>query len=133
MAKITREEANYLFASYNNVSTDLVKKFLDFVFGISPFKEYVANLSQALNTAPVATVLNNSLSGAIVWSYVGAGSYHGTLTGAFPAGSWMIIANTANSTVNSVSRIDDNTILVDTNGNDSVLNNTSIWIRVLNS
>ncbi len=30
---ITREQAGYLFASYNNVSTDLVNQFLDLVFG----------------------------------------------------------------------------------------------------
>jgi hypothetical protein len=49
-------------------------------------KRYVALLTQAGTDAPVATVLENSLGGALVWSRSGAGTYHATLAGAFPAG-----------------------------------------------
>ncbi len=34
MSAITRREAGYLFESYNNVSTDLVEKFLDYIFAL---------------------------------------------------------------------------------------------------
>lgn len=46
-------------------------------------KKYVALLSQTGTSAPTATVLENTLSGSIVWSYDNVGSYEGTLTGEF--------------------------------------------------
>lgn len=49
-------------------------------------KTYVALLTQTGTDAPVATVLENTLGGAVVWSYGGAGSYEGTLADAFPLG-----------------------------------------------
>lgn len=48
---------------------------------------YVANLSQYQTNAPVATVLENSLGGTLVWTRVSAGIYRGTLVGAFPDAS----------------------------------------------
>jgi len=48
-------------------------------------KRYVALLTQTGTDAPVATVLTNTLSGPIVWTYNDVGSYTGTLTGAFTA------------------------------------------------
>jgi len=51
---------------------------------IKPFKSYVAQLDQPGDTsAPVATVMENNLGGAIVWTRTGVGEYLGTLTGAF--------------------------------------------------
>lgn len=46
-------------------------------------KVYVALLSQSGTDAPVATILKNTLGGVPVWSYLDAGSYILTLTGAF--------------------------------------------------
>jgi hypothetical protein len=51
---------------------------------LRPYKTYVALLTQDGTAAPVATVLENTLGGTIVWSYVSTGSYRATLTGAFP-------------------------------------------------
>lgn len=51
---------------------------------INGVKKYVALLSQTGTSAPVATVLENTLGGTVVWSRTGVGNYVGTLTGAFP-------------------------------------------------
>jgi hypothetical protein len=47
-------------------------------------KVYRALLTQSGTAAPTAHVLENSLGGTLVWSYVDVGVYHGTLAGAFP-------------------------------------------------
>lgn len=49
-----------------------------------PYKVYSALLTQSGTDAPVATVLENTLGGTPVFSYVGVGEYRLTLTGAFP-------------------------------------------------
>ena len=48
-----------------------------------PYKVYTALLVQSGTNAPVATVLENTLGGTIVWSRNGAGDYSATLTGGF--------------------------------------------------
>jgi len=47
-------------------------------------KRYIAILNQTGQNAPVATVLENSLGGNVVWTRAQAGQYLGTLSGAFP-------------------------------------------------
>jgi hypothetical protein len=52
-------------------------------------------LTQNGTNAPVATVLENTLGGTVVWTYgdaftVGPGEYFGTLNGAFPLGKTII-------------------------------------------
>lgn len=49
----------------------------------APYKVYTALLSQSDSSAPVATVLANTLSGDIVWTRISTGVYFGTLSGAF--------------------------------------------------
>lgn len=51
-----------------------------------PYTVYTALLTQTGTDAPVATVLQNTLGGEVVWSYDSPGYYLGTLAGAFPAG-----------------------------------------------
>lgn len=46
-------------------------------------RTYKANLFQAGTSNPVATVLENSFDGPIVWTRVSDGNYIGTLAGAF--------------------------------------------------
>jgi hypothetical protein len=53
-------------------------------------KKYVALLAQNDEDPPVATVLENSLGGTIVWTRQGYACYRATLTGAFPAGKTLI-------------------------------------------
>jgi len=49
----------------------------------APYRVYTALLSQSDSSAPVATVLANTLSGDIVWTRISTGVYFGTLSGAF--------------------------------------------------
>lgn len=56
-------------------------------------KRYRALLTQTGTDPPVATVLENSLGGTVIWAYDIPGSYIATLAGAF----------TANKTVPSIS------------------------------
>lgn len=60
------------------------------VVNARPYKVYTALLTQSGTDAPVATVMENTLGGTVVWSYAGVGQYVGTLTGAFPAGKCFI-------------------------------------------
>lgn len=53
--------------------------------------KYEALLTQSGTSAPVVTVLENSFGGTIVWTYVSAGRYRATLTGAFTSGKTAII------------------------------------------
>ena len=50
---------------------------------LSSPKVYRALLTQSGTAAPVATVLENTLGGTVVWTYADVGLYVGTLTGAF--------------------------------------------------
>jgi hypothetical protein len=49
------------------------------------YNVYSALLTQTGTNAPVATVLENTLGGTVVWSYVSAGTYRATLASAFTA------------------------------------------------
>jgi len=51
--------------------------------GGAGYLKYVALLTQSGTSAPTATVLENTLGGTVVWSYLSVGQYVGTLTGAF--------------------------------------------------
>lgn len=48
-----------------------------------PYKVYTALLTQTGTSAPVATVLENTLNAPIVWTRASLGIYTGTLSGAF--------------------------------------------------
>ena len=52
-----------------------------------PYKVYSATFTQAGTGSPVATISENTLSGAIVWTRQSTGVYVGTLSGAFPTKS----------------------------------------------
>lgn len=51
--------------------------------GSAAYMVYTALLTQAGTDAPVATVLQNTLGGTLVWTRAGAGDYTGTLAGIF--------------------------------------------------
>jgi len=59
------------------------------------YKVYTALLTQSGTNAPVATVLENTLGGTVVWSYSGTGSYQATLTGAFTSKTFFYISSEA--------------------------------------
>lgn len=56
----------------------------------SSYSSYVALLSQAGTDPPVATVLENTLDGTIVWTRTATGSYSATLAGAFITGKTVV-------------------------------------------
>ena len=59
------------------------------------YKVYTALLTQEGTNPPTAIVLENTLGGDVVWSYIYVGAYSGTLIGAFPQDKTaMFITNT---------------------------------------
>lgn len=61
--------------------------------GARPYKVYTALLSQSGTNAPVATVLENTLGGTVIWSYVSTGRYNGTLSDAFTSNKTACLIN----------------------------------------
>lgn len=53
--------------------------------GGASYDVYTAILTQTGTSAPTAIVLENTLGGTVVWSYVSAGNYRATLSGVFTA------------------------------------------------
>jgi len=58
--------------------------------GGASYLSYVALLTQSGTSAPVATVLENTLGGTPVWSRFGVGAYYVTLVGSFTANKTII-------------------------------------------
>jgi len=101
------------------------------------YKVYIALLTQAGTDAPTAVVLENTLGGTPVWSYVGTGNYLITLSGVFIENKTVpYITPTNNSSqyrlywnnVNSL-ELDTTTFAADA-GQDEILFKTTVEIRV---
>ena len=97
------------------------------------YKVYTALLTQAGAAAPVATVLQNTTGGTIVWSKTGTGAYTATISDSlFTLNKTMVFINggSATSTANiewaSPTRT---TVTLDTTA-DSVLTGASLEIRI---
>jgi hypothetical protein len=58
---------------------------------------YKALLTQSSTNAPVATVLENTLGGTVVWTRTDVGEYEATLVGAFPIAKTIVIFGVFNS------------------------------------
>ena len=104
-------------------------------------KRYVALLTQTGTSAPVATVLENTLGGTVVWSYSGIGDYNATLAGAFTENKTFInpskiclMSDGSTSDNVSIIRTSANVINVATSildgGSNGVLTNFPISITV---
>lgn len=104
---------------------------------------YTALLNQTGTDAPVATVLENTLGGTVVWTYDSPGVYIGTLSGAFTANKTIILCQSLLNTNGDfpdamrVIRNDANTVQVTSFANNSldagangVLIGASLEIRV---
>jgi len=97
---------------------------------------YTALLTQSGTDAPVATVLQNTLGGTVVWTYNDVGIYYGTLAGAFDENKTAFFFGPVNSTggLFQAAVIDNDTIKVDVyfegTHADEELNSTAIEIRV---
>lgn len=103
-----------------------------------PYKVYTALLSQTSTNAPVATILENTLGGTVVFSYSGVGSYVATLTGVFILNkTWCSITSTASADVTvTAGRSSDNTVNINSflSGTltNSIMSPTCLEIRVYN-
>lgn len=91
-------------------------------------KRYVALLTQTGGNAPVATVLENTLGGTVVWTRTAAGTFRGTLASAFPAtktvcllGNGLIDPSIPSGGIVQAARADDAYVEVITYGLDGAL------------
>jgi hypothetical protein len=100
---------------------------------------YRALLTQAGTAAPTAIVLQNTLSGDIVWTRLGVGEYKGTLTGAFTDIDklFLIMGTIGSATAGQLFFNDANSIILNTAGpttypvlEDVMLQSTAIQIIV---
>jgi hypothetical protein len=71
--------------------------------GGRPYNVYTALLTQSGTSAPVATVLENTLGATITWSYVGVGQYYATASSAvFTASKTTgILSNSSSTGINA--------------------------------
>lgn len=67
-----------------------------------PYKVYNAILTQSGNLDPVATVLQNTLGGTVVWTRDSEGLYFGTLTGAFTPNKTLVQATNSTDKINKI-------------------------------
>lgn len=104
-----------------------------------PYKVYSALLNQSGTNAPVATVLENTLGGTVVWSYDDVGFYSATLSGAFPLAKTFFTAQSGGSGVSLIMYSNEagepsNSITLETNLNGTPTNGqmyyASVEIRV---
>lgn len=104
------------------------------------YKVYTALLTQSGTDAPVATVLENTLGGDIVWSRDDIGIYYGTLAGAFTENKTILFTTVSDGVLDRTNlfatRIDNNivkiTSFLPTDNNYDGLINDAIEIRVYN-
>lgn len=129
---------------------DLPKMLKEILSRLTPqapkYKVYTALLSQSGTDAPVATVLENTLGGEVIWSYDGQGTYIATLAEAFIENKTFLSNNISQNQEDTKTdeiefyRLDVNSIALDTktfDGTDlldvdDILNNNSVEIRVYN-
>lgn len=144
----TPDHISPLGSKYTDLDTGLVWE--NKLAGWSTYKKYVALLTQTGANPPVATVLENTLSGIPVWTYVFSGSYGLELNGEWGDLSKVVVLCTANSTSGvggfvtyeggKYATSDANTIYINTWNDDTVsktadmaddlLFNSAIEIRV---
>jgi len=77
-----------------------------------PYKVYVAKLVQSGTSAPVATVLENTLGGTPVWAYSSVGVYTATLTGVFTLNKTFVLVKASGAATASADPADVNTVIV---------------------
>lgn len=99
------------------------------IYDSRPYKVYTALLTQNGTDAPVATVLENTLGGDIVWSYDDAGSYEGTLNGAFTSNKTFLYIQYKTTADFQLIRLDTNRVYIQGTA-DNLLTSISIEIKV---
>lgn len=105
-------------------------------------KRYLALVSQSGVAAPTATVIQNTLGGALVWTRDNAGLYSGTLAGAFPSNKVVVASGElnfvnfdattpANSDWNRVFRASANVISIENRINNALADVFSFWVDII--
>lgn len=106
-----------------------------------PYKVYTALISQENALAPTVKVLENTLGGEIVWTFVSTGLYDGTLAGAFTLDkttTMLSVDSIGNyGYIGGVRAMTSNIIRVRTNDStdsaaNNILNDNTLEIRVYN-
>lgn len=101
---------------------------------LRPYEVYTALLNQTGTSAPLATILENTV-GAIVWTRTDVGQYEATLANAFLDGkAWCIASTTNGGNLVKFYRANDSALIMLTYDSsnvisDEVLINHSIEIR----
>lgn len=144
-AQLISDISTYLVAKVRITQhSALVTNIVDTIFdagngsGARPYKVYTALLTQTGTNAPVATVLENTLGGTLVWSYFDVGNYTATLASAFPVNkvvSFNSVGAFPGGLFISLERVDDNSVTLITRDLSEVQQNamltlSSIEIRV---
>lgn len=103
--------------------------------GVPTYAKYVALLSQTGTDAPVATVLENTLGGTVVWTRNDAGDYTGTLAGVFTENKTALLPIPASTNFAYMQRASDNAITLltytpEASSTDDALSSSFVEIRV---
>jgi hypothetical protein len=128
------EAPSLTVSAITNSVTPKVLVTKEYVNTIRPYKTYVALLTQTVANAPIATVLENTLGGAITWSRTTQGRFLGTLTGAFVLDKTTVLATSGNSgdTIVSGYRGSNDTIELRTlQGSTGVFTDSSLTISTI--
>lgn len=115
------EEADYKKIDASKVDWDNVLNKPSTIDALAGVKVYRALLTQSSTNAPVATVLENSLGGEVVWTRQDTGTYHGTLIGKFLENKTFVRAGNGSNNFDpdtgftpfiSIKRFSDDVILI---------------------
>ena len=102
------------------------------------YRSYIAILDQSGTTAPVATVLENTLGSTFKWNYAGVGKYYVESIGTFTPNKTVVITGTPDKPgffrklITSVDSIDLQVFATNASLIDNNLAGTYIEIRVYN-
>lgn len=112
-----------------NSSTGVVEKVASSV--LPSYKKYVALMTQSGSGNPVATVLENTLGGTVVWTRTSSGSYKGELSGAFTTDKTVIFFNASDSPFQSYIKLNTVSNYIDwQNGSDDRMGNNGTMIEI---
>lgn len=109
----------------------------------APYKVYTATITQSGVSAPVATVLENTLGGAVTWTYNSVGAYNIVSDGLFTQGKTVVTCSnlfgnfiTQPFPVFEESSFPDSLLLLnvntDTNGTENNIDIAFVEVRVYN-
>jgi len=105
MAQRTENNAPFGFRTFGKVIDDITELFGLTGGGGASYTVYRCTLKQTGTNAPVATVIENTLSGTPVWSRTFNGDYTLTLAGEFPDENKVVILTpTSAGTLSGLSR-----------------------------